>query len=206
MANLFKSIVCPICGQEHQGAKIEDGSTVRCARCDSVIFEDARKSVSRVLAFSVGALMLYVPANLYPILSIKRLGVYSESTIWQGVRELFANGYWGVATLVFLASIVVPLLKLMVMIYLAGAGHRGGHERLKLGLFRLVEIIGPWSMLDVFLAAILVGLVKLGDLATIKPEPGLVAFAAVVVLTLLASASFEPRNLWKKERCNEQRT
>jgi paraquat-inducible protein A len=198
MTNLFRVIVCPICGQEHQGEKIEGGATMRCARCDSVIFQDRQRSVSRTLAFSVGALMLYVPANIYPILSIKRLGVYSESTIWQGVRELFSDGYWGVATLVFLASIVIPLLKLITMFYLAGAGHRGGHERLKLGLFRLIEIIGPWSMLDVFLAAILVGLVKLGDLATIKPGPGLVAFAAVVVLTLLASASFEPGSLWRK--------
>jgi paraquat-inducible protein A len=198
MPQLFKVIVCPVCGQEHQGAKIDDGITVRCARCDSVIFKDTRGSVSRALAFSVGALMLYVPANIYPILSIKRLGLYSESTIWQGVKGLFSNGYWGVGTLVFLASIVIPLLKLIGMIYLACAGHRGGHKRLKLRLFRLVEIIGPWSMLDVFLAAILVGLVKLGDLATIKPEPGLVAFAAVVVLTILASASFEPRSLWRK--------
>jgi paraquat-inducible protein A len=206
MANLFKLIVCPVCGQEHRGAEIEEGATVRCARCDSVIFQDTRKSVSRVLAFSAGALMLYVPANIYPILSIKRLGVYSESTIWQGVRELFANGYWGVAILVFLASIVIPLLKLVVMIYLAGASRRGGHELLKFRLFRLIEIIGPWSMLDVFLAAILVALVKLGDVATIKPEPGLIAFAAVVVLTLLASASFEPRNLWNEDRRHEQRT
>ena len=198
MTQSFKMIVCPICGQRHQGAKIADSVTVRCARCDSVIFQDTRKSVSRALAFSVGALMLYVPANIYPILSIKRLGVYSESTIWQGVRGLFSNGYWGVATLVFLASIVIPLLKLIAMVYLAGASHRSGHERLKFSLFRLIEIVGPWSMLDVFLVAILVGLVKLGDLATIKPEPGLVAFAAVVVLTMLASASFDPRSLWRK--------
>ena len=198
MANLFNVIVCPTCGQEHQGAEIEEGATVRCARCDSVIFQDTRRSVSRVLAFSLGALMLYVPANIYPILSIKRLGVYSQSTIWQGVRELYGNGYWGVASLVFLASIVIPLLKLIVMTYLAGTSNRGGRERLKFRLFRLIETIGPWSMLDVFLVAIMVSLVKLGDVATIKPEPGLVAFASVVVLTLLASASFDPRNLWRK--------
>jgi paraquat-inducible protein A len=198
MAQLFRVIVCPTCGQQHQGAELDDSATVRCARCNSVIFKDTRGSVSRAFAFSLGALMLYVPANIYPILSINRLGVYSESTIWQGVRELFSNGYWGVGTLVFLASIVIPLLKLIGMIYLAGAGHRGGHKRLKIRLFRFIEVIGPWSMLDVFLVAILVGLVKLGDIATIKPESGLVAFAAVVVLTILASASFEPRGLLRK--------
>jgi paraquat-inducible protein A len=112
---------------------------------------------------------------------------------------LFNNGYWGVATLVFLASIMIPLVKLGVMIYLSAMRHHGGHQRLKLRLYRVIERIGPWSMLDVFLVAIMVSLVKLGDLATVKPEPGLVAFAAVVVLTMFASASFEPAILWDKE-------
>ncbi len=199
MNGLPRVIVCPVCAQEHQSARIDENTTANCARCGSVILEDRRRGLSAALAFSLGALILYVPANIYPILSIKKMGVYSESTIWQGVEQLFTTGYWGVATIVFLASIVIPLTKLIVMIYLISVRHRGGHERLKLGLLRMMRIIGPWSMLDVFLVAILVALVKLGDLATIKPEPGLVAFAAVVVLTMFASASFEPRSLWRRE-------
>jgi paraquat-inducible protein A len=202
---LLKVIVCPVCAQQHQNARLEEDTAVRCARCGSVIFEDRRGSLSRALAFSLGALILYFPANIYPILSARKMGAYSESTIWQGVNGLFSAGYWGVAIIVFLASIIIPLMKLTVMIYLISTHHRGGHERLKLFLLRTMRIIGPWSMLDVFLVAILVALVKLGNLVTIKPEPGLVAFAAVVVLTIFASASFEPRSLWKREGENEQR-
>jgi paraquat-inducible protein A len=202
MNSLPREIVCPICAQVHQAVTIGDDTTARCARCGSVIFENTRNGAGRALAFSVAALILYFPANIYPILSVKKMGVYAESTIWQGVHALFSSGYWGVAILVFLASIVIPLAKLTVMIYLIST-RNGEHERFKFGLLRVIRIVGPWSMLDVFLAAILVALVKLGNLVTIKPEPGLVAFAAVVVLTMLASASFEPRSLWGKDTRDE---
>jgi paraquat-inducible protein A len=190
---------CPVCSQKHQAVSFASSTTVSCARCGSVIFRGESKSVSQTLAFSIAALILYIPANIYPILSMEKLGVYSENTIWQGVWELFHNGYWGISILVFLASILIPLLKLLVMIYLSLARHYGGRQKLKLGLFRLVKHLGPWSMLDVFLVAILVSLVKLGNLATVHPESGLTAFAAVVVLTLFASASFEVSVLWKKD-------
>jgi paraquat-inducible protein A len=199
MTDLPKVIICPVCAQEHQGANIEDNSTVRCARCNSILFEHTHKGLGRALAFSVAALILYFPANIYPILSVKKFGYYSESTIWNGVSQLFSSDYWGVATIVFLASIVIPLVKVTAMIYLISTRQMPGHKRLKLALLRIIRVIGPWSMLDVFLVAILVSLVKLGDLATIKPESGLVAFAAVVVLTILASSSFEPRSFWEGE-------
>lgn len=199
MTDFSQIIICPVCAQKHQGANIDEKATVKCARCGSVIFEETSGSLGRALAFSLGALILYFPANMYPILSVTRMGVYSESTIWQGVRSLFTSGYWGVAILVFLASIIIPLIKLVVMIYLVASTNRDGHERIKYLLLRIIRFIGPWSMLDVFLVAILVALVKLKDLATIRPEPGLIAFAGVVVLTIMASESFEARSLWQGE-------
>lgn len=200
MTDLSKVIICPVCAQKHQGTDFDEEDTVKCARCGSIIFEETRNSLGRSLAFSLGALILYFPANIYPILSVTKLGVYSESTIWQGVRNLFASGYWGVSILVFLASIIIPLVKIVVMIYLIAATKKGEHERINFLLLRIIRFIGPWSMLDVFLVAILVALVKLSDLATIRPESGLVAFAGVVVLTILASESFEPRSFWQGER------
>lgn len=199
MTKVDRVLICPVCSQPHQAVSFEVSTTLSCVRCGSVILRGRSKGVSQTLAFSIAALILYIPANIYPILSMEKLGVYSENTIWQGVRELFSNGYWGISILVFLASIFIPLLKLLVMIYLCLARHYGGRQKLKLGLFRLVERIGPWSMLDVFLVAILVSLVKLGDLASVHPESGLTAFAAVVVLTLFASASFEVSVLWERD-------
>lgn len=192
-------IVCPTCHQPHRPAPVGRNRKARCARCDTVLFGVKPGTAGRTLALSLAALVLYVPANIYPILSIERLGVYSESTIWEGTRTLWDNGHWGVALLVFFTSILVPLLKLMVMICLSVVRHYGGRARMKYRLYRLVHGIGRWSMLEVFLLAVMVSLVRLGQLAAIRPEPGITAFAAVVVLTLLASSSFDPAVFWKQE-------
>jgi paraquat-inducible protein A len=133
-----------------------------------------------------------VPANLYPILSMTLHGAYSESTVWDGVRSLARHGQWTVALIVFAASIVIPLFKLLGLGFLvATARYRPAlWKRERRRIFAVIDAVGPWAMLDVFLLAVLVALVKLRDLATIVPGPGLIAFACLVVLTMLASASY----------------
>jgi paraquat-inducible protein A len=127
-------------------------------------------------------------------------GAYSETTVWDGVVGLAQHDQWFVAAIVFLASIAIPLVKLGVLLYLVAStalhGRRGLRERTR--IYRFVDIVGPWAMLDVFLLAALVGLVQLGQLATVLPGPGLIAFAAVVVLTMLATASFDPKTIWRE--------
>jgi paraquat-inducible protein A len=176
------------------------GTTAECCRCGTVISEHKTSSLMRTAALSLAALILYVPANLYPILSMNLYGAYSESNIWQGVKSLVENNELLVGIIVFCASILIPFLKLLVLFVLVVTAKfkstRWRQERI--WLYRLIVVVGPWAMLDVFLMAILVALVKLQRLATILPGPGLLAFTAMVVLTILASASFDPKLIWEK--------
>lgn len=151
------------------------------------------------LALTLSALIFYVPANIYPIMRLTFYGAYSESNIWDGCVSLFKAGQWPVAAVVFLASILVPLLKLLGLLYLTATdGQRSdGARRQRTWIHRCIERIGPWAMLDVFIMAILVASVKLGQFVTVLPGRGLVAFTALVVLTILASASFDPRSIWE---------
>jgi len=143
--------------------------------------------------------MFYLPANLYPILRLEWYGVHSESTAWNGAVTLFRQSQPVIGVIVFLASIVIPFLKLVMLFYLvATVKFRSvAWRRQRLWLFRTLEYIGPWAMLDVFVMSILVALVKLGELATVLPGRGLFSFAAVAVLTIMASASFDPRLIWQ---------
>jgi paraquat-inducible protein A len=174
------------------------GQRAECARCGETLLRGRSFSRARTAAFSLAALFLYVPANIYPVMMMHYLGRETENTIWGGVRALWRDHLWGVAIIVFLASLLVPLLKLLGLFVLVSI--RGPHWQLfRARLFKFIEKIGPWAMLDVFLLAIMVAVVRFGKFATVIPGPGIVAFTAVVVLTLLASASFEPRLIWEEE-------
>ena len=189
---------CRTCGLAQTVALGED-NVAECVRCGSLLAERRAGSVIPTVAVSLAALVLYVPANLYPILMMDRYGLHSETTVWEGVAELMRQGYWLVAAIVFMASIVVPLVKLAGLFFLSVTGVSGTRRwrRQRTHLYNFIEIVGPWAMLDVFLLAILVALVRLGQLATVTPGPGLGAFAGVVVLTILASALFDPRLIWQ---------
>jgi paraquat-inducible protein A len=142
-----------------------------------------------------------VPANIFPILRLDMYGASSENTVWDGCVRLFRDGDYVVAVIVFLASMLIPFLKLAGLFILV-ASTKLNFSRYKLPrtwLFRVIDTIGRWAMLDVFVMAVLVSLVKLQRLATIIPGKGLFAFTAVVVLTILASASFDPQLIWEKE-------
>ena len=191
---------CHTCGLVQQVDPLPQGGRAECARCGATVREGPRGSLGLTAALAIAALILYVPANIYPILSMHFYGGYSESTVWDGVLSLAEHNQWFVALIVFLASIAIPVLKLMGLLYLViTARFRLGRRlRDRTRIYRFIAVVGPWAMLDVFLLAVLVALVKLGQIATIVPGPGLIAFSAVVVLTMLASASFDPRTIWDK--------
>jgi paraquat-inducible protein A len=169
-----------------------------CSRCGSIVDRPTRNSLRRTGALALAALILYIPANIYPILHMDLYGAHSENTVWQGCLTLFRQGEQLVAVIVFLASIVIPFLKLLGLFYLVLTTRFRSRRRrrARTRIYRLIDVIGPWAMLDVFLLSILVGLVKLGQLATVRPGPGLLPFTAVVVLTILASVSFDPALIW----------
>jgi paraquat-inducible protein A len=193
-------IACKTCGLLQRIEALKPGSAAECFRCGTVVGKHPVDSLGRTAAFSLAALIFFVPANIYPILLMDFYGAYSESTVWDGCVKLFQDGQWPVATIVFLASILVPILKLLGLLFLVvSTKFRSAFwQRERTSIFKVIDVIGPWAMLDVFLLAILVALVKLGSIATVLPGRGLIAFTAMVVFTLLASASFDPALIWEK--------
>ena len=189
---------CVHCGQSQLLPKIPIGCRATCVRCNETLRQHAPRGVQRTIALSLAALVLYIPSNTLPILSISQMGHRSESTIWSGVVELWKTGTPGIAVLVFLCSILIPLFKILGLLYLC-TSYQIHSPRKYSSILRFISVIGRWSMLDVFLVAIFVAIVKLGTFASIQTELGIVAFSGVVVLTMLASTNFEPKLLWLQQ-------
>ena len=147
---------------------------------------------------------MLVPANLLPVLTTESSGSIQSNTIFSGAVELWQQGLWAIAAIVFTASIVIPFLKLAGLgwLLLSTLGGAPENPRRLTRLYAAIDFIGRWSMLDVFLAAFLTGLVQFGQFSTVTPRGGIVAFAAAVVLTILATQAFDPRTLWGAESPN----
>lgn len=189
---------CPECGLVLAADAPAPGAITPCPRCGARGRARKRGSLSRCWALLLAAAVLYIPANAFPILTLVSFGQRTSSTILSGVGELAAAGMWPLAILVFVASITVPLLKLIGLASLLIGVHRTSRGRLRerTRLFRIIDAVGRWSMIDVFMLSVLVGLVRLGLLASVQPGIGAVAFASVVILTMLAAGSFDPRLMW----------
>jgi paraquat-inducible protein A len=171
-----------------------------CPRCGFTLWHRRMDSISRTWAFSIAALILYVPANTYPVLTVIQLGSGHPATILGGVQELMDAGDWPLAALVFFASIAVPVLKLLGLSLLLVSTQLGfaGRLRDRTVLYRIIDAVGRWSMIDIFMGSILVALVQFGSVVTVMPGPGAIAFAAVVILTMFAARSFDPRLMWDR--------
>ncbi|HKM61271.1 MAG TPA: paraquat-inducible protein A [Acidisphaera sp.] len=172
--------------------------TPHCPRCGMRLHARKPRSLQRTWALAIVALVLYIPANTYPVLTYTEFGIGSPHTILSGVRELLDFGQWPLALIVFLASVAIPVLKLVSLFTMLIATQRGSAARLhdRAVLYRIVEVIGRWSMIDIFVETILVALVQFGGIVTIDPGVGAIAFASVVILTMLAAENFDPRLMW----------
>ncbi|MES2742495.1 MAG: paraquat-inducible protein A [Pseudomonadota bacterium] len=172
----------------------------RCARCASVLHRRLPDSVNRTWALLITAALLYIPANLLPVMYTHSLFGTEDDTIMSGVVFFWTSGSQGLAIVIFIASVVVPMLKLAVLSLLAFTTQRGSLWRLqqRTRLYRMIEFIGRWSMLDIFVVTLTVALVRFHSVAAITAGPGALAFGAVVVLTMLASAHFDPRLMWDR--------
>ncbi|MBI4881224.1 MAG: paraquat-inducible protein A [Planctomycetes bacterium] len=191
-------ICCRACGLLLRARPLQAGAAARCPRCGAGARARKPRSVACTWALLVTGAILYVPANVYPIMQSELMGKTSEDTIISGVLRLMEEDQAPLALLVFFASIVVPLLKLCGLSFLLVSVQRRStwQPRGRAALFRLIEIVGRWSMLDIFVVAILVALVRLGSVATILPGFGALSFAAVVVATMFATLAFDPRLIW----------
>jgi paraquat-inducible protein A len=196
-ASKLGMVACHQCGKLWKlGKQIQ--SHDRCGHCGAVLHSRKPDSINRTWALLIAAGIMYLPANLMPVMITKTLLDTHQDTILSGVIFFWVSDEWGLAAIVFIASFLVPLLKLVSLTLLVVMAQKKSRwrqlERAK--LYRMVEIIGRWSMLDVFVVSLLVGLVQIQGFAKITAGVGIVAFGAVVVLTMLASLSFDPRLTW----------
>jgi paraquat-inducible protein A len=168
----------------------------RCSRCDSRLHLRNRDSLQHTWAYTIASLLLYFPANMLPILRVESFYGTQASTIIGGVIQFWEEGDYPIAIIIFVASVVIPILKILAIVWLCFAATRGWQPRSMTKLYRATEFVGRWSMVDVFVVAILVGVVQLGSTISIYPGAGAISFAAVVVLTMLAAMSFDPRLIW----------
>lgn len=182
------------------------GQACFCPRCGSRVQARRPNSLTRTWALVITAWICMLPANLYPVMTVIYFGEGEPDTILSGVVRLVQNGMIPIAILVFVASIVVPMLKLLgLMLLLLTVQRRWQlNKRQCTTLYRVIEVIGAWSMLDLFMISILVTLVDLGAVATISAGTGATAFATVVVLTMLAAMSFDPRLIWDLQEHHDE--
>jgi paraquat-inducible protein A len=170
-----------------------------CPRCgERIIGRRNARSSSRCWALLIAAAALYIPANVLPMMKTEQFPLRRSDTIFSGIRFLWSEGSWELAVLVFTASILVPLTKLFMLGFLlvTSSRHSTWRPRVRTKLYRVLEVIGHWSMLDVFVVSLLTAVVQLGRFANVEPGSAVLPFASVVVLTMLASASFDPRTIW----------
>lgn len=171
-----------------------------CPRCGESLQSRKPNSIGRTWALIIAALVFYIPANLLPITHTSAFGSVQSDTIMSGVIFFIQTGSWPVALIIFVASVFVPLLKLLILIMLCISVQNRWRWRPvdRTRLYRLTEAVGRWSMLDIYVVTILVALVHLGMLANIEAGPGALFFAAVVVITMIAAETFDPRLIWDK--------
>ncbi|MEN9868925.1 MAG: hypothetical protein RL748_4515 [Pseudomonadota bacterium] len=171
---------------------------IHCPRCHTGVAVRKPNSIRRTWAFLLAGYVLYIPANILPIMEAHSIQDAQIDTIMSGVIYLWEAGSWHLATIVFVASIMVPSFKLLGLSWLAWTVQRREQrwKRQRLRLYRIIDVIGRWSMLDIYVVALLVALVQLRLFANVKAGPAVLAFGAVVVMTLLAASSFDPRLIW----------
>ena len=179
-----------------------DGSAHHCSRCGHSVHSRRPRSLVSTAAFLMASIIMFIPANFFPIMQTTFLGITESSTIMGGVFLLWSLGSYPVAIVIFLASIVIPITKILSLSWLCWQYYYPTERELlqKIWLYRVTEIVGRWSMIDVFVVAVLTGLVQMGNFISILPGPAVLSFAAVVILTILAAKAFDPRLLWDKNK------
>ncbi len=195
-----RALGCDVCELvvPERAAPRDQQRRLRCPRCSDVLHWRKPQSLQRTWALVIAACLFYVPANLFPVMAVTSLGQTQADTIFSGVVFLLKHGMWPLAAIVFIASIFVPLLKLLILLFLLISVQRKSRwrPRDRTKLYRITEAIGRWSMVDVYVVTILVALVRLGNLASIEAQAGAVFFCAVVIITMFAAMSFDPRLIW----------
>jgi len=176
-----------------------------CSLCGSPQHSDEANDLQTTWAFLVTSIILYIPANFFPIMSTTFMGEKTSSTIMAGVITLWQHGSYPIALIIFIASIFIPAAKVIALTWLCLSVHLNSSKSLqqKMQLYRLTEFVGRWSMVDIFVVAILVALIRMGNLMNIEPGPASLAFAAMVITTMLAAMNFNSKLIWQHHNFRE---
>ena len=190
---------CRVCGQMVAFPPPRAGHVAAyCPRCGSEVFPRKRHSLSSTLALIIASIIFYIPANLLPIMHVKTFAGTESDTIMSGVIYFMETGSYLIGFVIFVASIFVPVVKILILLYLIATVHFGWHkhrhERLK--LYHLTELVGRWSMVDVYVVSVMIALVHFGGLSSISAGAGALFFLLVVIVTMIAAMSFDPRLIW----------
>ena len=186
---------CSIC---HQLVKIKRNEKEYCPRCGTAVYIRKPNSLSTSLAMAIASIILYIPANIYPMMHVHTFAGSESNTIISGIIYFFENGSYLIAFVILIASIVVPFIKVAIILYLIYSVYKNNYKNKeqKLKLYILTEIIGKWSMVDVYVVAIMIALVHFGALTEIKAGVGAVFFLGVVILTMISAMAFDSRLIW----------
>lgn len=191
-------ITCPDCDAVHRCAPVPPPHDVRCTACGRTLFTRTVSPLDRPLAFALAGLVLFIPANLYPIVTFSFYGVRTDNVLFTGVFRLYEGGLPAVAVLVFVASILFPILYLLGMVYVLLCSRWRQYPGDFALALRMTQGLYRWGMIDVYLLACLISFIKLGQLATVLPGPGLYCLGGVLLCTLFASLGFDPDLLWRR--------
>ena len=194
---------CHCCGLVQRLPRRITDERLVCCRCGTTLNHHSASRNHLAAALSASALVLYLPATMLPMLRIEQLGHRQEDSLLSGIVALLAQDYWLVGGVVLLFSVILPPLKLLALLALS-SNRLAPPRRFRALLYRAVELLGRWGMLDVMLVAILIAVVKLGGLVSIGAGPGLVAFTLLVLLSLLASLSFNPHMMWEEHAASKR--
>ncbi len=191
-------IACQDCDLLHRQRSLRDGERAMCSRCGALLYRKNRNSLDNTLVFSLTAFIFFLMANVFPFMTFKYEGRVQESVLWSGVRELFIQEMWAIALLVFGVSMVIPLIKIVGMLYILLPLQYNKRPWQAARIFRGIETLHPWAMVDVYMLGVIVAIVKLSDFATIVPGTALYSFAAVLISMAVAGATLDPHDVWER--------
>jgi paraquat-inducible protein A len=191
-------VACHECDLLQHIPRQRQGGKARCRRCDAVLHRSVRDSLNRTLALTLAGLVLFIVANAFPFLSFKMQGQVTETTLATGVRDLYAQGMWELALLVMMTSMLVPLLQLLLLLYVLLPLKFNRKPWQLAAVFRLLQRLGPWGMMEVFMLGILVAVVKLVEMAQIIPGLALWSFALLIFVLAGAAAALDPEVVWER--------
>lgn len=191
-------VACHDCDMLYWIEGIPNGSVAKCSRCGGVVYSRKDNTISKTLAFAIAGLILFVPANVYPFMTMKIMGKAQASTLLHAVLALYQGGFLMVSGLVFVCSIAAPFVQLLFLLYILLPLSMGKVPPALASIFRAVRSVAVWGMLEVYMLGILVSIIKLKDMATLQLGIGLYAFVSLLVVVIMATVTLNPREVWER--------